>query len=82
MSICWNNLLIEDLPIFDDLSNFLFNTRGSFKYFRPDSDVRIGKSGDYFLVLGENSERLFQYLKNCGTNLTKITPDNLREKNK
>ncbi len=72
--------LFEDLPVFDDLSNFLFVTRGSFKYFRPDTDVRIGKSGDYFLVLGGNSEKLFQYLKNCGTDLAKITPDELREK--
>jgi len=74
--------LFEDLPIFDDLSNFLFATKGSFKYFRADTDVRLGKSGDYFLVLGENSEKLYQYLKNCGTSLTKITPDELREKTK
>ena len=72
--------MFEDLPVFDDLSNFLFITKDSFKYFRPDSDVRIGKSGDYFLILGKNSEKLFQYLKNCGTNLTKITPNELREK--
>jgi hypothetical protein len=74
--------LFEDLPIFDYLSNFLFTTKGSFKYFRADTDVRLAKSGDYFLVLGENSEKLFTYLKNCGTNLTKITPDELREKTK
>ena len=74
--------LFEDLPIFDDLSNFLSTTKGSFKYFRADTDVRLGKSGDYFLVLGENSEKLYQYLRNCGTSLTKITPDELREKTK
>lgn len=74
--------LFEDLPVFDELSNFLFMTKGSFKYFRPDSDVKMGKAGDYFLVLGENSEKLFQYLKNCGTNLTKLTPIELREKTK
>ena len=74
--------LFEDLPIFDYLSNFLFTTKGSFKYFRADSDVRLAKSGDFFLVLGENSEKLFTYLKNCGTNLTRITPQELREKTK
>ena len=41
--------MFEELPIFDDLSNFLFQTKGSFKYFRPDSDVKIIKNGDYFL---------------------------------
>jgi hypothetical protein len=74
--------LFEDLPIFDYLSNFLFTTKGSFKYFRADTDVRLAKSGDYFLVLGENSEKLFAYLKNCGAKLTKTTPDELREKTK
>jgi len=72
--------LFEDLPVFDDLSNFLFLTQGSFKYFRPSSDVRIGREGDYFLVIGQNSERLYEYLKKCGTNLIKITPEELREK--
>jgi hypothetical protein len=73
--------LFEALPVFDDLSNFLFLTKGSFKYFRADADLRIGKDGDYFLVLGENSDKLYAYLKNCGTNLSKITPEQLREKN-
>jgi hypothetical protein len=74
--------LFEDLPVFDDLSNFLFLTQGSFKYFRPSADVRIGKEGDYFLVLGPNGESLYEYLRNCGTKLTKITADELREKSK
>jgi hypothetical protein len=72
--------LFEDLPVFDDLANFLFLTQGSFKYFRPGADVRMGKEGDYCLVLGPNSESLYQYLKNCGTKLSRITPDELREK--
>ena len=62
--------------------DFLFTTKGSFKYFRADSDVRLAKSGDYFLVLGENGEKLFTYLKNCGTNLKRIAPQDLREKTK
>jgi len=74
--------LFEDLPVFDDLSNFLFLTQGSFKYFRPSADVRIGKEGDYFLVLGPNGESLYEYLRNCGTKLTKITADELGEKSK
>ena len=32
------------------------------------------------LVIGPNSETLFKYLKACGTTLTKITPDELKEK--
>jgi len=74
--------LFEDLPVFDDLANFLFLTQGSFKYFRPGADVRMGKEGDYFLVLGPNSEDLYEYLRNCGTKLSKITPDELIEKAK
>ena len=72
--------LFEDLPVFGNLSNFLFSVKGTFKYFRPDSDIKICKAGDYFLVLGENTDKLFQYLKNCGAPLTKVTPDELREK--
>lgn len=72
--------MFEELPIFDDLANFLFKTKGSFKFFKPDSDVRIIKKGDYFLVIGPNNEALFKYLKSCGAPLTKITPEELKEK--
>lgn len=72
--------MFEELPIFDDLANFLFKTQGSFKFFKPDSDVRIIKKGDYFLVIGPNNEALFKYLKSCGAMLTKITPEDLKEK--
>ena len=71
--------LFEDLPVFDDLSNFLFKTKGSFKYFRADADIRLCKDGDYFLVTGENSEKIYAYLKKCGAPLTKISPEELRE---
>lgn len=72
--------LFESLPVFDDLSNFLFFTKGSFKYFRPSVDIRTATEGDYFLVLGPNSESMYTYLKNCGTKLTRMTTDELREK--
>ena len=65
--------MLEELPIFDDLANFLFKTQGSFKFFKPDPDVRIIQKGDYCLVIGPNSEALFKYLKSCGAPLTKIT---------
>jgi hypothetical protein len=74
--------LFEDLPVFDDLANFLFVTKGSFKYFKPDTDIRLGKDGDYFLILGGNSAKLYEYLQNCGTSLSALTPDQLREKTK
>jgi hypothetical protein len=72
--------LFEDLPVYEDLANFLFAVKGTFKYFRPDSDIKLCKTGDYFLVLGENTERLFKYLKNCGAPLKKITPEELIKK--
>jgi len=72
--------LFENLPVFDDLSNFLFFNKGSFKYFRPSEDVRMSGEGDYFLLLGPNSEKLYRYLKKCGLKLKGITPERLREK--
>jgi hypothetical protein len=72
--------MFEELPIFDALANFLFKTHGSFKYFKPDSDVKIMRKGDYFLVVGPNSETMFRYLKNCGATLNKLSPDDLTEK--
>jgi len=72
--------LFENLPVFDDLSNFLFFSRGSFKYFRPSEDVRIARKGDYFLLLGSNSGRLYAYLKKCGLKLKEMTPEELKEK--
>jgi len=71
--------LFENLPVFDDLSNFLFFSKGSFKYFRPSEDIRTVKKGDYFLILGPNSERMFAYLKKCGAILKGITPEELRK---
>lgn len=71
--------LFENLPVFDDLSNFLFFNKGSFKYFRPSEDVRIGREGDYFLLLGPNSEKLYAYLKKCGLKLKEMTPEKLKE---
>ncbi len=73
--------MFEELPIFDALSNFLFRINGTFKYFKPDSDVRIMRKGDYFLVVGPNSETMYKYLKACGATLTMLTPDDLKEKN-
>jgi hypothetical protein len=74
--------LFEDLPVFDDLANFLFLTQGSFKYFKPGADIRMGKEGDYCLVVGPNSESLYQYLKKCGTKLSVISPEELKGKTK
>jgi hypothetical protein len=72
--------MFEELPIFDALANFLFRINGTFKYFKPDSDVKIIRRGDYFLVVGPNSETMFKYLKACGATLTMLTPDDLKEK--
>jgi len=72
--------LFESLPVFDDLSNFLFFIKGSFKYFEPNVDARTARKGDYFLVLGKNSEIVYKYLKRCGLNLAMITPEELKEK--
>jgi hypothetical protein len=62
-------LSLENVRAFSSYFLFLCNT-----------DVRLAKSGDYFLVLGENDEKLFAYLKNYGTNLAKITPDEKKTK--
>jgi len=72
--------MFESLPVFDDLSNFLFFNKGSFKYFRPSEDLKIGREGDYFLLLGSNSEKLYAYLKKCGSKLKEMTPEDLKEK--
>jgi hypothetical protein len=71
--------VFENLPIFDDLANFLFFTNGSFKYFAPSLDVRIIKKGDYFLILGRNSLEMFRYLKGCGADLKMMTPETLKK---
>lgn len=73
--------LFEGLPVYDDLANFLFHITGSFKYFKSDNDTRLVKKGDYFLVLGKNSEELYTYLHSGGLSLIKITPKDLREEN-
>ena len=73
--------LFESLPIFDDLSNFLFFTGGNFKYFKPGVDVKMVKTEDYFLLLGKNSENLYSYLKRGGSKLKRMTPERLKKEN-
>lgn len=74
--------LFENLPVFDDLANFLFFSKGSFKYFKASEDVKLCREEDYFLLLGPDSEKMYAYLKKCGLVLKKITPEKLKEETK
>jgi len=73
--------MFENLPIFNDLSNFLFFTKGSFKYFEPSEDVGRIRKGDFLLVLGKNSQDMYKYLKQCGSELEMLTPSRLKKEN-
>jgi len=71
--------LLESMPIYTKLLNFLFYIDGNFKFFSPVNDVRLIKKGDYMLVMGKRGEEIFRYLVKGGAPIVKITLDEITD---
>lgn len=72
--------LFEEMPIYNDLVNYLFHIGGSFKYFTT-KDIKLAEAGDYMLVMGENGDRIFNYLVAGGVPVEKITLKEIQQLN-
>lgn len=73
--------MIEQSPIFDRVLDFAYNLGGGgVKFFSPRQDTKLVKEDDYFLIIGEKGQEMFDYLQKTGIKIKKLKPQDILDK--